>query len=223
MNNPDLFKQDNYVTVSKMIPTDLCKIVTKYALLQEDSSFAPELGPEAQVLNAHSKYADTLMETLLFFLRGHMEKNTGLELVPTYSYYRVYRPGMILDRHKDRPSCEISTTICFGYEYNVDIPNYSWGMYVDKMSINTPLGPTGEFFTSNNPGKLVTQNAGDAIIYRGCDIEHWRDPFNVGPNSYQVQGFFHYIDKNGPYYPEYAYDKRSGLGKQHVNVKGINN
>jgi hypothetical protein len=223
MNNPDLFKQDSYIAVSKIVPADLCKIVTKYALLQEDAFFAPETGSDAQVPNAHSRYADTLMETLLFFLRSHMENHTGLELVPTYSYYRVYRPGMILDRHKDRPSCEISTTICFGYDYKTDTPDYSWGMYVDKQSINTPLGPNGEFLTSNNPGKMVTQVPGDAIIYRGCDVEHWRDPFDVGPNSYQVQGFFHYIDKNGPHYPEYAYDKRSGLGKPSVGTTGINN
>jgi hypothetical protein len=62
------------------------------------------------------------------------------------------------------------------------------------------------------PGVCIKQNPGDAIIYRGCDIDHWRDTFEAGPNSFQVQAFFHYIDRSGPYYPEYAYDKRTKLG-----------
>jgi hypothetical protein len=79
--------------------------------------------------------------------------------------------------------------------------DYRWGMYVE-------------------PGACIKQNPGDAIIYRGCDVDHWRDTFESGPNSYQVQAFFHYIDVSGPYYPEYAYDKRPKLG---VLTTGINN
>jgi len=193
MSDSETFNNQKYTTVKGLVPTDLCRIVTKYALLQEATEFTPELGAHAQVENAHSKYADTLMETLLFFLRPHIEKATGRELCPTYSYYRVYRPGMKLDSHRDRPSCEISTTICFGYHYSLKEEDYRWGMYVE-------------------PGNLITQDAGDAIIYQGCEVDHWRDTLDAGHTSYQIQAFFHYIDKNGPFYPEYAYDKRTGIG-----------
>ena len=41
-----------------------------------------------------------------------MEKKTGLKLHPTYSYARIYKAGdIMLKRHKDRFSCEISTTL----------------------------------------------------------------------------------------------------------------
>jgi len=211
MINPSLFKENKYLNLKKIIPTDLCRIVTQYALLKEELAFTPEIGPNAQVKNAHASYSDTLMETMMNFLLPHMEMNTGLSLCPTYTYYRVYRPGMILNRHKDRPSCEISTTVCFGFNYNYVDSEYRWGMYVDKASSDT-AGPNGEFISAGNPGELITQNPGDLIIYRGCEIEHWRDPFIAGPGSYQVQAFFHYIDKDGPYYPEYSYDKRPGIG-----------
>jgi hypothetical protein len=193
MNNPVLFKEHKYLDLKNIVPTDICKIITKYSLLKEEIEFTPELGNNAQVENAHSVYGDTLMETMSHFLLPHMEKNTGLSLCPTYTYYRVYRPGMILDRHKDRPSCEISTTVCFGFNYSNKHADYRWGMYVE-------------------PDTLITQNPGDLIVYRGCEVDHWRDPFDVGPGSYQVQAFFHYIDKNGPFYPEFSYDKRPGLG-----------
>lgn len=193
MNNPALFKENRYLDLKNIVPTDICKIITKYSLLKEEIEFTPELGNNAQVENAHSVYGDTLMETMSHFLLPHMEKNTGLSLCPTYTYYRVYRPGMILDRHKDRPSCEISTTVCFGFNYANKNANYRWGMYIE-------------------PNALITQNPGDLIVYRGCEVDHWRDPFDVGLGSYQVQAFFHYIDKTGPFYPEFSYDKRPGLG-----------
>lgn len=191
--NTSIFKENRYLDLKNIVPVDLCRIITKYALLKEETEFSPELGNTAQVENAHSVYSDTLMETMLHFLLPHMEKNTGLSLCPTYTYYRVYRPGMILDRHRDRPSCEISTTVCFGFNYANVNPDYKWGMYIE-------------------PGNLITQNPGDIIIYRGCELDHWRDSFSAGPGSYQVQAFFHYIDKNGPFYPEHAYDKRPGIG-----------
>lgn len=217
MSNALEFKENKYLDLKSVVPLDLCRVVTKYSLLKEETAFAPELGNDAQVENAHSVYSDTLMETMMHFLLPHMEKNTGLSLCPTYTYYRVYRPGMTLERHKDRPSCEISTTVCFGFNYNYVDPEYRWGMYVDKNSWNV-RGENGEFISAGNSGTLIAQNPGDLIIYRGCEIEHWRDPFIAGPGSYQVQAFFHYIDKNGPYYPEYAYDKRPGIGYRHDNM-----
>jgi hypothetical protein len=206
------FKENRYLFVKSMIPIDICKIATKYALMQEEVNYTPEDDEHAQVRGAHSRYSDLLMETLEFFLLPKMEKYTGLSLFPTYTYYRIYRPGHELTRHKDRPSCEISTTICLGKLYVTKDSNYNWGMYVDKDSYNTPLTDRGDFISSNNFGTLLTQEVGDAIIYRGCDLEHWRDPLTAEDGSYQVQAFFHYIDKNSNFYPEYAYDKRPGLG-----------
>lgn len=152
-----------------------------------------------------------------FYLQGHIEQATGLELAPTYTYYRVYRPGADLKRHKDRPICEISATICFGYEYFGVDADYSWDIFVDpdsrgKKKPDDEFNRIGEYLPYNNPGVGYHQDQGDAIIYRGCELKHWRESFVAGEGSYQVQIFFHYIDKNGPYYPEYQYDKRVYLG-----------
>lgn len=197
MSNPEKFAQQKYLALKNLIPLDLCRVITKYALLKEETEFTPESAGE-QVENAHSVYSDTLMETMLHFIHPHMEKNTGLSLCPTYTYYRVYRPGMELKKHLDRESCEISTTVCFGFNYTDKSPDYRWGMYVE-------------------PNNLILQNPGDLIVYKGCEVTHWREPFDAGPKSYQVQAFFHYIDKNGPFYPEFAYDKRPGIGWKLTN------
>ena len=59
---------------------------------------------DKQVPNTYSHYADQVMETLLVKMLPVMAKETGLNLVPTYSYARIYKKGDILRRHKDRPS-----------------------------------------------------------------------------------------------------------------------
>jgi hypothetical protein len=98
-----------------------------------------------------------------------MEKNTGLKLVETYSYARIYQKGNILHRHKDRPSCEISTTINLGGD--------PWPIYLE------PSGKT------NKKGIKVDLSLGDMLVYRGCELEHWREPFT---KNYCVQVFLHY-------------------------------
>jgi hypothetical protein len=114
---------------------------------------------------------------------------------------------MTLEKHTDRVSCEISTTVCLGYNYVNAPSDYNWGMYV-----GTNLNIIEEVSSINNIGKMLSQKPGDIIVYRGCEVEHWRDPFVADKGSWQVQAFLHYINKDGPYYPEYAYDKRPGLG-----------
>jgi hypothetical protein len=53
---------------------------------------------------------------------------------------------------------------------------------------------------------------GDAIIYRGCEIDHWRDEFK---GLMQSQVFFHYCDRNGPF-KDAKFDCRPGLGYPHT-------
>ncbi len=50
---------------------------------------------------------------------------------------------------------------------------------------------------------------GDAVMYRGCDKWHWREPYIEG--QWQAQVFLHYVDANG-FYAEWKYDKRKSLG-----------
>jgi len=181
------FNEKGYTVVRNALSKELCDFVTQYALFDEMQDFQTDGG---QVPNAHAKYADPLMETVLLHIHSLMEKSTGLELYPTYSFYRVYRNGDVLAPHKDRPSCEISCTLCFNYSY--DDSNYSWPIFMD--------------------GYAAHLKPGDLVVYRGIELEHWREPFNIVEDAWHVQGFFHYVDKNGVN-AEYKYDKRDSLGK----------
>lgn len=198
MTNAETFKEKGYCVIRSAISKELCDFVTQYALFDEMQDFNLD---ETQVVGAHAKYADPAMETLLVQLHETMEKNTGLTLFPTYSFYRVYRNGHILKPHTDRPSCEISTTMCLNYSYE----NYSWPIYME--------------------GNSVELNPGDMVIYRGCDLKHWRDEFKTDNlDDWHVQGFFHYVDANGPY-TDYKFDRRNSVGeftKKYVRANQVN-
>ena len=185
------FEKNGYVLVKKAVSQEVVDLVTQYALFDEKQDLSIEVGDVPQVPGMHSSYGDPMMESLLLKLHSLMEEHTGLTLYPTYSYYRVYRPGSILKIHKDRPSCEISTTLTLGFDYKDLDTNYRWPIFVDSTQCE--------------------MNQGDLVIYRGCDLDHWRDEFKAPEGSYHVQVFCHYVDANGPY-AEFKYDRRESIG-----------
>lgn len=133
-----------------------------------------------------SKYGDPINDTLMLKLLPQMMNATGFELIPTYSYYRIYQKGDELKKHKDRPSCEISSTIFLGGE--------EW-----PLSLNSLDGKKVE----------VKLDVGDMLIYKGCELEHWREPYT---KNLCVQSFLHYNNVNGPFGRTNLFDKRPTLG-----------
>ena len=122
---------------------------------------------------------DKLLEDLL----PHFEKVCGKRLYPTYSYARLYKPGEELKKHTDRPACEISATVTLGFEGDV------WSIYM--------------------AGNKVDMQVGDAVLYRGMDVKHWREKYTEG--QWQAQVFLHYVDADGPH-ADQKYDGRASLG-----------
>ena len=143
---------------------------------------------DSQALGDYSKYGDLVFDTLLIGKTKQLSEITQINLVPQYSYHRLYTKGTELERHRDRESCEISVTLCLGYE-----SHYNWPIWFEEKS--------GEKIS-------VTLNPGDMVIYKGVELEHWREPLQ-GKNHAQV--FLHYNDKNGPYGHK-KFDGRKALG-----------
>lgn len=159
-------------TASKVLPIEFCHYFTH--LLLKESADNPRMG-DTQVPNAlttigHSVIFDTVLERVW----PMMESIFGEELIPTYSYARLYSNGDVLEKHTDRPSCEVSMTIQLGRSHH-----YSWPIYVG--------------------GERYDLAEGDGVFYKGCDVEHWREVCNGPTNYYSGQLFLHYVRKNGPY------------------------
>jgi len=157
---------------------------------------------DQQIPNTYSHYGDHVMETLLVKMLPVMAKETGLNLIPTYSYARIYKKGDILRRHKDRPSCEISTTLNLGGD--------PWPLFIDGTGADSVIDEYKSIIKPNSPeGTKVLLDVGDMLVYNGCELEHWREPFE-GNTCAQV--FLHYNHVNGPFAEKNRFDKRPMLG-----------
>lgn len=208
------FKQNKYTVIRKAISKELADFCYEYFLLKRKvvqnlflekiiSPFTELWGVwnDQQVPETYSHYADIVMETLLIKVQPIMEKQTELTLIPNYSYARIYKKGDILKRHKDRFSCEISTTLNLGGD--------KWPIFLEpEKNVGLP-GENGITSESNNKGVKVDLEPGDMLVYRGNILEHWREVFE-GENCGQV--FLHYNDINTLGAEENKFDKRPFLG-----------
>ena len=198
------FKKNKYTVIRQAISKDLAVFVANYFLMQKQvydtckasryfSPFENILGyyegENDQIPNTYSAYGNIAMETLLLKCQPGMEKATGLKLYPAYTYARIYKKGDILKRHKDRFSCEISTTMNLGGD--------DWPIYLE------PSGETGK------KGIRVDLKQGDMLVYRGCELEHWREKFK-GKECVQV--FLHYNNRKTPGSKDNMFDRRPHLG-----------
>jgi len=198
------FKKNKYTIIRNAITKDLATFVANYFLLKKqvfdtctkhryispyENMFGFYETKDEQVENTYSAYSDIAMETLLLKCQPEMEKVTGLKLYPAYSYARAYKKGDSLKRHTDRFSCEISTTMNLGGD--------PWPIYLE---------PSGQ---KNKKGVKVNLEPGDMLVYRGCDLEHWREKFK-GKECVQV--FLHYNNQKTKGSLKNMFDQRPHLG-----------
>ena len=209
------FKTKKYQVIRQALSKELANFIFNYMMLQREAvdflfkqnrinPANPFVGSrqDAQVPGAYSKYADWVMDTLLMYMIPIMKARTGLELLPTYSYTRLYEKGNILRRHKDRPSCEISTTLHLGGD--------EWPIFLDPSGQNFVIDEVKQTIKPGAPkGIQVDLKRGDMLIYSGCELEHWREPFEGNVCS---QVFLHYNHANGPYAKTNLLDGRPLLG-----------
>ena len=209
-----MFRVKKYQVIKKAISYELANFIFNYFLLKRDAvSFMYEnnihsqssilgIWSDQQIPNTYSCYGDFAMDTLMMKVLPKMQKETGLTLVPTYSYARIYKNGDILKRHKDRPSCEISTTINLGGD--------PWPIFIDGTGADSIIDERKNIHKPNAPkGTEILLDIGDMLVYSGCDLEHWREPFE-GQTCGQV--FLHYNNAYGPYASKNMFDGRPKLG-----------
>ena len=213
MNN---FKKNKYIIIKQAISKDLAAFVANYFMMQKQvydtcrqsryiSPYETLLGyyegKNEQIPDTYSFYSDIAMETLLLKCQPIMEKTTKLKLYPSYSYARIYKKGDELKRHKDRFSCEISTTM--------NLSGDDWPIYLEPDSKKGGLKEGIGYVSENTRGKKINLKQGDMLIYSGCELEHWREPFE-GRECVQV--FLHYNNQKTKNAKENMFDNRPHLG-----------
>ena len=210
MTDKEIFERDGFLEVPEII-IDPKNLFTKppknhngsrtsgslkYNLRQE-----PQYDKdEKQVPGSFSVYNNPKYREIHRLVRRVVQNILEIDLHPTYFYERFYYAGQELKRHSDRPACEISVT----------------------LQISTNLKEPWDIWFQKPDGKetSIKMKSGDAVIYKGCEREHWRFPmksnYNILQNkinklkkkeddTYLHQIFFHYVDAQGPFV-HYAYD-----------------
>ena len=183
----DEWCKNGYIVVQNMIHSDLVEHIYREAKIMENSLEAHDKNRIDTILNNTLSYYSFLPgQALLVNLKSKIEQILNIELNPTYSYLRIYKNNSALPKHRDRNSCEISLSIC-----------------ISTDEIVFPL-----WLHSNEEDKEIVLDKGDAIIYKGDELVHWRDPFY---GKEHVQLFLHYVDKNGKN-AHLKYNNRNNIG-----------
>ena len=161
--------QNNYLHVPGFITDDEAQLLAK-EFKEHCKKFNIQGDPQAP--DSHAMYNSLPFVRLLVKKVKHVSELLGEDVLPTYTYARVYKNGSVLERHRDRPACEISFTI--NLEKDTDWPIY--------------------FQRPDNSETSVELNPGDAVLYLGCQADHWRNKFE---GKEHTQLFMHYVRSNG--------------------------
>lgn len=181
-----MFIETGYVVLRNAVELLLCRYITEeFNVMLANGHLATD---DKQVERAYFAYGLPATEALLTMVMPTVERETGIELLPTYSYARIYLPGASLKKHTDRAECEVSTTVTLAQRTEKPWPIYLESR--DRRTIEVTLAP------------------GDMLIYAGTEMPHWREPSD---DQWQLQVFLHYVRKHGPF-ADRKYDSRPRLG-----------
>ena len=164
-------EQNNFLFVPNFISQERAQVLQKQFYKLETSG---QYSRDHQAPNSPAIYNFKPFLELLCEKTNEVTNLIEEQVLPTYTYARIYKNGEILARHRDRPACEISLTV------HLD-GDASWDISIQK--------PSGEEIDLN-------LNTGDAMLYLGCTADHWRATSFSGKNYVQV--FLHYVRSNGP-------------------------
>jgi len=161
-----------YAYLKNLLPVEFCHFFTHVLMRYNEyknDDFVDMQMPDSLVSLPNSYMFETAQERIW----PTIEEILGEELIPTYSFARLYINDNTLEKHTDNSDCEISVSIQLGRSHH-----YSWPLYIEDQRFDLAEG--------------------DGIIYLG-ELEHHRNICDGPVGYYSGQVFFHFVRKNGPY------------------------
>jgi predicted 2-oxoglutarate/Fe(II)-dependent dioxygenase YbiX len=197
-----LFNENGYAHLKDFVDIESCKKLTVELKKLVDTGLTTK---DDQCAKSQAIHGAPVFDSLLEQLLPYFEKACGKRLYPTYAYARLYAPGEELKIHRDRPACEISATLTLGYDGEV------WPILVAEEDVTKQSNEAYtiddvEYHVKNK--NTINMKIGDAVLYKGCELFHWRKEYTQG--NWQAQVFLHYVDADGPNASQ-IYDGRGKL------------
>jgi hypothetical protein len=182
-----MFRKRRYLLVKGILPQTILEYLkVYYAILMANNRFCND----SQCPSSLSLGGDAGLDSVLEWIRPEVSRLVGFDLAPTFSYIRQYAKGEVLARHRDRAACEVSVTA------SIQIPK---GAGPSVVHLKPP----------NFNETKVEMFEGDACVYAGTEVEHWRERFRIGG---YIQLFLHFVAKHSRNYPKLMFDGRECLG-----------
>jgi hypothetical protein len=181
------YEKRGFVVVREFIPHFFAEYLKEYFNTLKISRRLNEKGDD-QVRDSDCVYGDPAFDTFMMMSAPMLSNLIGVDILPTYTYGRIYYNGAELSPHIDRNECEHSVTLCLGGES--DLP---WPIMIRGLDGNT------------HACHLLP---GDIAIYKGSEVPHWREKFK-GETQYQI--FLHYVESKGKH-GKLLYDGRPYIG-----------
>ena len=173
----DAFWTDGYRKVDALLTPEQCAFLRK-AMDRSRAAGGMRVADHRAYRGPNNQYAPIPAQMFLGSLTSKMSALVGRELLPSFSFWRIYRKGDVLNRHKDRNACEVSVTISLmpaaedGGVWPINVTDF----HGTSHSIKLPLG--------------------SGLLYQGTEVDHWRDSLTI---SEHYQMFLHYVVADGPF------------------------
>ena len=176
----NLFTENGYAVIRQAISKETAKLIAiEFNMLRNNAFYANNVDLNSVgFMNdmdnplSFSWYGAYCSESLLELLLPKIEKVIGKKLYPSYSYARIYYTGAILVVHTDRPASDYAVTITIDIDED---QSEHWPIHMRNFK--------GE-------ANALVLDVGDACVYHGDKLEHWREPYN---GKKQIQMFLFYI------------------------------
>jgi hypothetical protein len=164
----NLLIENNYLLIENFITSEDADRL--YKIFKDSVKDYPgdQQSPHSNAIHNFIPFVELLVEKIPV-----INDIIGEPVLPTYTYARVYKNGADLKKHIDREACEVSITLHLGGDKD-------WDIYFQK--------PNGEEVS-------LILKPGQAVLYPGCVVPHWRNKFE-GTEYGQV--FLHYVRSKGP-------------------------
>ena len=182
-----LYEEKGFEVKQEFIPRFFAQYLRNYFDLLNRNDQIPNKG-DAQVAKSVGIYGDPAFDTLMLMCLSSVEEIVGKKLLPTYTYARIYFNGADLLPHTDRDECEHSVSLSLGGTSSALWP--LWFKYEDKEP------------------EYAAMYEGDAVVYQGNKVNHWRDEFE-GETQFQL--FMHYVEAEGEH-KDQLFDTRPYIG-----------
>lgn len=172
------FRRRGHIEMRGLLSSELQNVARHYMDLSLCSGRMSEVDNDV-VSCQFEQYGALLSQSLLSLLQPTVESALGAALLPSYSFWRIYERGAVLREHVDRAACEVGVSIAIAAEPAAAV----WPLWLRGLDARE---------------RAVRLHSGDAVIYSGAQVPHWRDAL---PGSVQYQMFLHYVRRDGPYAP----------------------